>query len=146
MARSSCSRKNSTGVSPCTSRSLIVLPSRGRPRPPLERRCTKRARTRARRVPALRRWNGWSWCGDARFASDYAVSPAVTFVVIPSIRTSSDEGHFVDLAQGRHSREHLLERAVAQEGHSLLARRLLDLRRGPALEDHLADAVAHVQQ
>src|SRR4029450_6059553 len=56
------------------------------------------------------------------------------------------EGDLVDLTQRRDAREHLLERRVAQERHAFLARGLLDLGRGAALEDQLADAVRHVEQ
>src|SRR4029079_19329060 len=136
-----------------TSRSLIVLPSRARWPRPMEWPCRKHARTRGARVPALRRWKGWSWCGRAFRSPRYFASPVTTFVAQlmthPNFvsrapeRPSGNEGHLVDLAQRGQAREDLLQGAVAQEGHALLARHLLDLARGPALQDELADAVRH---
>src|SRR5207249_2484511 len=57
-----------------------------------------------------------------------------------------DERDLVDLAEGGDAREHLLEGGIAEHGHALLAGRLLDLHRGPPLQDHLPDAVRHVEQ
>ena len=48
--------------------------------------------------------------------------------------------------QRRLAREHLGQRRLAQEGHALFLGRALDLRPRLALQDHLADAVRHVQQ
>src|SRR4030042_5638326 len=57
-----------------------------------------------------------------------------------------DEGDLVDLAQRGDAGEDLLEGGVAEEGHALLAGGLLYLGRGAPLEDHLADAVGHVEE
>src|SRR5215813_3781908 len=62
------------------------------------------------------------------------------------IAASLNERHLVDLPERRGPREDLLERGVAEEGHALLARGLLDLRRRAALEDHLADPIGHVEE
>src|SRR5262245_23537802 len=52
-----------------------------------------------------------------------------------------NKGDLVDLPQRRDAGEHLLEGGLAQEGHALLARGLLDLGPRLPLQDHLADAV-----
>src|ERR1035438_10494623 len=57
-----------------------------------------------------------------------------------------DECHFVDLAQGGDTQPQFLHRRFAQERHALFARRALDLRRWPPVENHFADVVREVQQ
>ncbi len=42
--------------------------------------------------------------------------------------------------------QHLLDRRVAQEPHPLLARRLLDLRGRPPVEDQVADVIGQIEQ
>src|SRR6185436_15014446 len=83
--------------------------------------------------------------GTAAASAPSTPSPAAARhrLLIASL-PSLHEGHLVDLAEGGGAGEDLLEGGIAQEGHALLPRRLLDLRRRPALEHHLPDAVGHV--
>src|SRR5271169_749955 len=76
---------------------------------------------------------------------------AMRRVLARRLRSSSSDGllnkgDLVDLAEGRDAQKDLLEGGVAEERHSLLPGGLLDLRGRPALQDHLADAVRHVQE
>src|ERR1035441_7577097 len=57
-----------------------------------------------------------------------------------------DERHLIDLAQGGDTEAQFLHCRFAQEGHTLFARRPLDLRRRPPVQNHFADLVREVQQ
>src|SRR5687767_4675308 len=57
-----------------------------------------------------------------------------------------DECHLVDFPQSRLTQPDLLDRRVAQECHSLVARHAFDLRGRPLVENHLADAFGQIQQ
>src|SRR5215217_6603681 len=59
---------------------------------------------------------------------------------------SFDERHLVDFAERGLAEQDLLHRALAQEPHAFLARRLLDLRGRTPGENQLADVVAQVEQ
>src|SRR5438132_10337166 len=63
-----------------------------------------------------------------------------------SLRSLLDERDLVDLPERGRPRKDRLQRRLPQERHALLARRLLDLRGRPPLEDHLPDPVRHVEQ
>src|SRR5258708_18229483 len=57
-----------------------------------------------------------------------------------------DERDLVDLLQSSHTAAGLLQRRFAQERHAFLARRALDFRRGPFVQNHLADLFAQIQK
>src|SRR5262245_54674407 len=53
-----------------------------------------------------------------------------------SARPLLNECNLVDFLQRGDARKDLLQRVVAQEGHALFVRHLLDFRRRPSLDDH----------
>src|SRR5258708_16569153 len=57
-----------------------------------------------------------------------------------------DERDLVDLLQSCHSAAGFLQRRFAQERHAFLTRRALDFRRGPLVQNHLADLFAQIQK
>src|SRR5213596_3415419 len=60
--------------------------------------------------------------------------------------SSLDKGHLVDFAERGAPFLHFLQRRLAQEGHSFLVRRLLDLRSRAAVENHAANAIGEVEK
>src|SRR6185503_8492481 len=87
--------------------------------------------------PAARR----AWTKESR--SRTMTSGGNDRAIAPSLLHERD---LVDLAQGRLSFLYFEQRRLAEEGHPLLLRRMLDLRGRPAVEDHGADAVGEVEQ
>src|SRR6266403_677456 len=57
-----------------------------------------------------------------------------------------NESHLVDFLQGSDPVAILGEATFAQGDHAFFASDALDLRGGPAIDDHFADAVGQVQQ
>src|SRR6267154_2395677 len=57
-----------------------------------------------------------------------------------------NESHLVDFLQGSNPVANLGEAAFAQGDHAFFASDALDLRGGPAVDDHFADAVGQVEQ
>src|ERR1700682_6225501 len=60
--------------------------------------------------------------------------------------SSFDERYLVDLLQRGHSAAGFIERRFSQERHPFIARDAFDLRRGPLVQNHLADMLAQIQQ
>src|SRR5204863_6270975 len=59
---------------------------------------------------------------------------------------SFDERHLIDFAQRGHAFEHALDRRLTQKPHAVFARSLLDFRRRPLFENHLANAIGEVEK
>src|SRR5205807_8861261 len=57
-----------------------------------------------------------------------------------------DKGDLVDLFERRHAQPNLVQSRLAQEPHSFFARRTPNLRGRLLGENHLAHAIAQVQQ
>src|SRR5271169_4357527 len=64
----------------------------------------------------------------------------------PASAHGLDKGDLVDLFQSGESTAHLVQSRFAQEAHTLFAGGFPYLRRGPLLENHLADAVGQIQK
>src|SRR5258708_24792533 len=63
-----------------------------------------------------------------------------------SVAMLLNEGHLVDFFQRRDARADFRQAALAQRDHAFLAGDALDLRGGPAIHNHFADAVGKVQE
>src|SRR5260370_13650949 len=63
-----------------------------------------------------------------------------------SVAMLLNEGHLVDFFQRRDAGADFRQAALAQRDHAFLAGDALDLRGGPAIHNHFADAVGKVQE
>src|SRR5260370_42036585 len=63
-----------------------------------------------------------------------------------SVAMLLNEGHLVDFFQRRDARADFRQAALAHRDHAFLAGDALDLRGGPAIHNHFADAVGRVQE
>src|SRR6266850_7753831 len=59
---------------------------------------------------------------------------------------SFDECHLVDLTQRGAPFQHFLQRRLAEESHSFLVGRFLDLRCRAAVENHAANTIGEVEK
>src|SRR5438105_14390851 len=57
-----------------------------------------------------------------------------------------DEGDFIDLFQRGNARLYFIKRRLAQEAHSLVTGGATDLRGRLLGQDHLADAIAEIEE
>ena len=57
-----------------------------------------------------------------------------------------DKGHPIDFVQRRDARKHFLQSRLAQTGQAFGFGGATNFRAGPALDDHLANVVAEIEQ
>src|SRR5690242_757617 len=65
---------------------------------------------------------------------------------VRNVPRSVNEGHLVNFPQRGDARANFGEAAFAQRGHAFFPGDALDLRGGPAVDDHFADAVGQIQE
>src|ERR1700740_1721508 len=85
-------------------------------------------------------------CGIASSHRDSRVTSPVSVVPWRRGEMLLNESPLIDLFQGRDARADFCQAALAQCDHAFLARSAFDLRGGPAIDNHFADAVAQVQE
>src|SRR4030088_1962127 len=86
---------------------------------------------------------GW---GIASSQRESRVSSPLSRTPCVSVAMLLNESHLVDLFECRNACADFCQAALAQRDHALFARNTLDLRGGPAIHNHFADAVGQVQQ
>src|SRR6266852_3603877 len=102
----------------------------------------QRAAARRSGANSMARWG----CGIASSHRESRVSSPLSVVSCRSVEILLNESHLIDLFQRGDPRTDFCQAALTQCDHAFFARGALDLRGGPAIHNHFADAVGQVQE